>query len=215
MPKGNGVTRIVLVDDHSLFRAGLKALLARQDNLSVVAEAATATEGCRVVDRYRCDLVLVDYHLPDQDGLWLVDRLRRSHPSLPILVLSQFTELEKVRRIMERGCHGYLVKSASEEELLAAVKVVAAGGVYFHPAVAQAFLQPADTSYKLNARELTIAQLLTNGLGNQQIAQSLNLSLGTIKRELSQLYNRFSVSDRTQLVAELLARRLVEPPRAP
>lgn len=206
-----GVTRIILVDDHNLFRAGIKALLASQDDLSVVAEAATAREGLEAVQSHRCDLVVLDFNLPDQDGPWVVARIRQHAPRLPILLLSQYTDPDRVRQVMEAGCHGYVVKTAEEHELLSAIAVVAAGGIYVHPAVAPALLGPRPSEHDFSPREVAIMRFLINGLSNQEIAERLHVSLGTVKRDLSALYARLSVGDRTQLLAEAIARGLVEP----
>lgn len=200
--------RVFLVDDHSLFRAGMKALLAVQSDYTVVGEASAASEGFKMLEQTACDLVLVDYQLPDHEGPWLVSKLRKRFPELPTLVVSQFTEPARVRRALESGCNGYVVKAAEEPDLLIALRVVAAGGIYVHPLVAPILLRP-DKDLDLSERELQTIGLVAEGLSNQQIADSLHVSLGTVKRELSFLYERFSVSDRAELVTEALARGLV------
>lgn len=203
--------RIVLVDDHNLFRAGIKALLAAAEGFEVVAEAATAAEGLEAVERFRCDLVVLDFNLPDQPGPSLAERIRRRFPELPILLLSQYEDPDRVRQVMATGCHGYVVKSAGEDELLAALRVVAAGGIYVHPAVARAVLGGREAVPEHGPRDLSILRLLKQGKSNQEIAGQLDVSYGTIKRDLSLLYERFSVSDRTQLLAQAMARGLVDP----
>jgi DNA-binding NarL/FixJ family response regulator len=187
----------------------MKALLATQSEYRVVAEASNARAGLEAVQRHGCDLVLIDYHLPDEDGPWLVAKLRHMYPDLATLVVSQFTEPERVRKAVDSGCNGYVVKSAEERDLLTALRVVAAGGIYIHPTVAPIFLRLDDTLV-LSDRERETIQLLTDGLSNQQMADRLNVSLGTVKRDLSQLYDRLAVSDRTQLVTEAIARGLAE-----
>jgi DNA-binding NarL/FixJ family response regulator len=204
------VADIILVDDHTLFRAGLKALLAPLDDLEVVAEASTAREGLEAIERSRCDLAVIDLNLPDQDGRQLALAIRQRRSALPILVLSQHDDPLRVRQIMQCGCNGYLVKTAEEDELITAIRVTAAGGMYVHPSVAQALLG-RDAGRVLTEREEDMLSLLPHGLSNQEIADRLHVSLGTIKRDLSNLYERFSVSDRTHLLAEAINRGLIEP----
>lgn len=208
--KQSRVTRIVLVDDHNLFRAGLRALIEREQNLSVVAEAERAQQGLETVASHGCDLVIVDYNLPDHDGPWLIQQLTRQNPDLPTLLLTQHVEADKVRQVMDCGCHGYLIKGADERELLTAIEVVAAGGIYVHPSVAHALIGPRRDEVVLSERESSIIELLTRGKSNKEMAQLLHVSLGTIKNDLSLLYQRLKVSDRTQLVAEAIAMGLVK-----
>ena len=187
----------------------MKALLATQDEYVVVGEASTATEGLKTAEHQPCDLVLIDYHLPDKDGPWLVAKVREKFPALNTLVVSQFIEPARVRRAMDAGSNGYVVKSAEEADLLLALKVVSSGGIYVHPAVAPTFLR-TNQPESLSARERETIQLVVDGHSNQQIADQLHVSLGTVKRELSALYERLSVSDRTQLATEAIARGLVD-----
>jgi NarL family two-component system response regulator LiaR len=201
--------RIILIDDHNLFRAGIKSLLASQPGLSVVAEASSAEEGLDAVRRYRCDLVVLDYNLPDRDGVWLVEEIRKVYPRLPILVLSQFLEPGKVRRVLDTGAYGYVVKSAEEEELLAAIGSVGKGGLYVHHAVAQAALWSDEMRESFSEREVAILSMLGDGVSNKEMADRLNVSLGTVKRDVSNLFDKFSVTDRTQLLAEAIRQGLV------
>lgn len=202
--------RVILIDDHNLVRDGIKAILTAQPDVTVVAEAATAREGFAAVQSCRCDLVIVDFNLPDEEGTWVVLQIRRVFPRLPVLLLSQYTDPEKVRYAMDCGCHGYVVKSAPQRDLLAAVQLVGAGGIYVHPAVAEACLGRRESREEFKTRDLTMLRLLATGLSNQQMSTRLNVSVGTVKRDLAQLFARLGVSDRTELVAEAVARGLVE-----
>lgn len=211
MTNENSVTRIIIIDDHRLFRSGLKSLLTPFEDLRVVAEAATAAEGLEAVTRHACDVVLLDFNLPDEEGPYLAARIRRRFPELPILLLSQHDDPVRVRQAMEAGCHGYLVKDSDEQHLVIAVRLVAEGGMYVHPRVARAVVGGSGRVRGVGPRELEILSMLASGRSNQEIARSLNVSLGTIKRDLSTLYDQFGVSDRTRLVAEAMSRGLVKP----
>ena len=132
--------RVLLGDDHRIVREGLKQVLADAPEVQVVAEAASGPE---VLDRVQAlagalDVVLLDIALPDMDGLDVLQALRRSHPRLPVLMLSTYPEKQYAVRCIKLGAHGYLNKSADPDDMLAAVRKVAAGGVYVTPATAEA-----------------------------------------------------------------------------
>lgn len=204
------MVRLVLIDDHNLFREGLKAIFQIRPDLSVVGEAESAAGGLEAVERVACDLVLADFSLPDHEAPWLVTRLRQLRPQLPVLVLSQNTDYERVRQVLSVGASGYLVKTAHSQELLQAISLVAGGGVYLHPAVARALTaQPSDG---LSERERAILQMLVAGRSNPAIADTLHVSLGTVKADLQSLFQKLGVKDRTHLAAVALARGLVRPP---
>lgn len=184
-------------------------MLASQPGLTVVAEASSSEEGLDAIHRYRCDLVILDYNLPDRDAVWLVEKVRGAFGTLPILVLSQFMEHAKVRRVLEAGAYGYVVKSAEEEDLLAAITAVGRGGLYVHHAVAEAALWSKETKENLSEREVGILGMLVEGVSNKEMADRLNVSLGTIKRDFATLFEKFSVSDRTHLLAEAIRQGVV------
>jgi len=209
------MVRIILIDDHNLFREGIKAIFQSSPDISVVAEAATAAAGVQAAERYACDLVVADFALPDYEAPWLLGQLRKRKANFPILMLSQHVDYDKVRQVIAMGANGYIVKTASREELMQAVSVVAAGGIYVHPAVAPALLAqpgPSDGRAILSARERAILELLVQGLSNPSIADRLHVSLGTVKGDLQGLFSKLAVSDRTRLAATALARGLVEHP---
>lgn len=206
------MTRIILIDDHNLFREGMKALFQSNPDISVVAEAATAELGVQAVERTPADLVVADFSLPDYEAPWLLGRVRQKRPDLPVLMLSQFTELERVRQVMALGANGYVVKTASRDELMQAVSIVAAGGIYVHPAVAKALLtRPEAGPEEFTPREKGILQLLIHGLSNQEIAERLHVSVGTVKGDLRGLFAKLAVADRTQLLAAAIAKGLIAP----
>ncbi len=208
--------RLVLVDDHQLFREGIKLMLQSSPDISVVGEAASAQQALELVVGLRgsLDLVIADFGLPDYEAPWLLEQLRKRSVKVPLLMLSQYTEAERVRQVVGAGAYGYLVKTARREELLQAVSIVSAGGVYLHPAVAPAFLNPPASAPEplLNARQTAIVQLVVEGLSNPAIARRLNLSLGTIKGELQLIFRKMKVDDRSRLVAAALSKNLIEHP---
>ena len=207
--------RIILIDDHQLFREGLKAMFQPEPDITVVAEAATALEGVEAAERCPCDLFVADFSLPDYEAPWLLEQLRKRRAEVRVLMISQYTDFDKVRQILALGANGYLVKTAKREELMQAVSIVAAGGIYIHPAVARALTvqpDPAAGQSLVTPRERAILQLLVEGLSNPAIARRLHVSLGTIKGDMQQLFSKLAVTDRTRLAATALAKGLVEHP---
>ena len=211
--EGVGVIRVILIDDHQLMRAGVRLMIEAAPDVEVVGEAAKAQEGLELIATCECDLVVADFNLPDYEAPWLLTQLRKRQLSVPLLMLSQYTEGEKIRQIMSLGASGYVVKTATREEFLTAVQVVASGGIYVHPAVASALLsQPATQSPLLSSREFAILQLLMEGLSNPAIAGRLHVALATVKADMQNLFVKLGVKDRTRLVATALARGLIRLP---
>lgn len=215
LPAGEetGVIRVILIDDHQLMREGVRLMIQAASEVEVVGEAAKAQEGLELITTCPCDLVVADFNLPDYEAPWLLTQLRKRQISVPLLMLSQYTEAEKIRQIMSLGASGYVVKTATKEEFLTAVRVVAAGGIYVHPAVAPALLsQPANQAPLLSSREFAILQLLMEGLSNPAIATRLHVALATVKADLQNLFGKLGVKDRTRLVATALSRGLIRLP---
>ncbi|MBS2037496.1 response regulator transcription factor [bacterium] len=215
--------RLMLVDDHELVREGLRLLLESESGWSVIAECRDSTECREALRQERPDLLLLDLNLPDCSGLELVWELRQQQADLPILVVSSSEELQMVSAAMRAGASGYVVKSARRAELVSAVRVVGEGGCYLHPRVASAIfghLQSGDTpplsGAELSERETAVVQYVCQGLSNPDIAALLHVSLSTIKNDLSLIFRKWVVRDRTQLAAEATRRGWnVQPLEAP
>lgn len=182
--------RVLLGDDHRIVREGLKQVLADAPEVQVVAEAASGPEVlARVAERggpAGVDVVLLDIALPGQDGLDVLQSLRRSHPRLPVLMLSTYPEKQYAVRCIKLGANGYLNKSADPDDMLAAVRKVAAGGVYVTPATAEALAAAVGQRgaqvgpEALSHREHQVFRLLTQGLTVTQIGAQLGLAANTV-----------------------------------
>ncbi|MEW6281377.1 MAG: response regulator transcription factor [Candidatus Eremiobacterota bacterium] len=212
--------RVLLVDDHTLVRNGLKVLLEGQCPVEVVGEAAGSNEAVAVTERVPVDLAIVDLNLPEPDGFWCVSELHRRHPGLPILVLSMREDVGAVVRAMQAGACGYLVKSATSDEMRAAVEAVRDGGCYLHPRISGAVLGRlregchklgGDTWSRLGERESALIGFVALGWSNQAIATRLHVSLGTVKNDLRNLFRRLGVPDRTRLAVEAIQRGWAPP----
>ena len=205
-----------------MFRQGLRQLLALDPALQVVGEASTADEalsflaGPQVVD-----VVLMDINLGSKDGLWATREVRRRWPSLPVLTLTVHEDKRMLLKAMEAGASGYIVKTASQEELLTAIQTVKDGSVYVYSKVAAGLLeqlriaQPAavqDSPVLLSSRERQVLECLASGLGNPETAEKLHVSVSTIKSQVRALFNKLGVNDRTNLLLEALRRGLIKRP---
>ena len=203
-----GRVRLLIADDHPVFRSGLRTMLEVEDGLEVVGEAATgaaAVELCRAV---RPDLVLMDLNMPDLDGVSATRQILRDSPGVRVLVLTMFDD-DSVFAAMRAGAHGYVLKGAGHDEVHHAVHVVAAGGAMFGPAVAQRVLEffsrprPAGVTVafpQLTDREHEILDMLAQGHANQTIATRLFLSQKTVRNHVSNIFAKLAVADRAQAI---------------
>lgn len=205
--------RILLVEDHGVVRHGLRKLLQSEGWVGSVAEAATAAEAVDRVREAAWDLVILDLGLPDRGGLECLVDLRILRPDLRVLVLSMHVEESVVLGALRAGARGYVVKSASGEELLAAARAVAGGGTYVHGRVAAPVLRELQGSPPppgiteapvLGERQRALLRGLVRGRSNREIAEEMNLSVSSVKAGLRELFSRFGVTDRTRLVVRAL-----------
>ncbi len=203
--------RVWLIDDHVLIREGLRGLVEKGGNHSVVKESGTLADSRAAAPAVVCDIVLLDLSLPDGDGIPFIRELREMRPDLPILALTMHSTPERVLGSLEAGASGYLVKSSGEEDLLSAIETVGNGGTYIHPAVTpivlQSFRQPrgvSDETALLKERELQILRCLAEGMSNHEIAQRCGVSVSTVKGHVSNLFEQFGANDRANLVYEAM-----------
>jgi DNA-binding NarL/FixJ family response regulator len=202
--------RVLIADDHPVFRGGLRAMLEVEEDVEVIGEAGTGTEVLSLVDSLRPDLVMMDLNMPELDGVAATRQIARDHPGVRILVLTMFDDDDSVFAAMRAGAHGYLLKGASPVDVRHAVHVVAAGGAMFGPAVAQRVIEffarprPSSTALafpQLTDREHEILDLLARGQTNAAIATRLHISQKTVRNHVSNIFTKLAVADRAQAVA--------------
>ncbi|MFW5472429.1 response regulator [Knoellia sp. CPCC 206450] len=204
--------RIVLVDDHPVVRAGLRALLAAQEDFDVVGEAADAGRALDVVRAQRPDVVLMDLNLGEGEGGARVTALLRAEPEPPeVLVLTTYDTDADILRALEAGARGYLLKDAPPEELFAGIGATARGETVLSPAVAAAVVRRAGVGGRdaVTAREVEVLELLSRGLGNKEMARELFVSEATVKSHLSHIYAKLDVDTRAGAVAAAIERRII------
>ncbi len=200
--------RVVVVDDHDLLREGVTACLSGFDMLEVVGEASNGAAAISEVRRLVPDVVVVDLVMPGMDGVEVIRHLRAEHPTIGLLALSSYTELERIRDVIRAGANGYLVKSVDAESLAEAVRNAAAGRGTFSTEVTQVLAlgsdRPASALETLTPREAEIAELLAKGRSNAEIAKALELSLFTVKNHVSNILMKLHVRSRTEAAAFIL-----------
>jgi two-component system, NarL family, response regulator LiaR len=201
--------RILLVDDHSVVREGLRMFLRRDPELDVVGEAANGAEAIEMARALRPDVVLMDLVMPVMDGIAATDAIRDELPSTEVVALTSVIESESVVRAMKAGAIGYLLKDTQAPELRRAIKAAAAGEVQLS-AQASAYLRQhmrfPDTHQPLTERETQVLHLLAQGLSNKDIARALQVVEDTVKSHVAHILEKLGVQSRTQAV--LAAMRL-------
>ena len=202
------MTTVLVVDDHPLFRDGLVALLATIPDVDVIAAVGTGAEAIDVVARRHPDVVLMDLNLPGVPGLEATRRIVAGGGDTAVLVLTMVDDDDSVLTALQVGARGYVLKGASQEEVLAAIRTVAAGGAVFGQRVAERVLRRRDprTGLRLTEREAAVLALLSDGKSNADIARELGITLKTVQNHVSHILTKMQVRDRTQ--AALRARGL-------
>jgi two-component system, NarL family, response regulator LiaR len=210
------VYRVLLVEDHALTRAGLRAALV-DAGLSVIGEAEDGPRGLEEACRLSPDVAVIDLGLPGMDGIELTRQLRAAVPQTRIVILTMHDLDTEVLAALAAGADAYCVKSTKTEGIVAAVRVVAEGGAYFDPAVAHVVLRrvvdpkatPASGNSPLSPRETEVLKLVADGVGNAEIAERLVLGLGTVKGHVRDILEKLSASDRTQAAVVALRRGII------
>ena len=199
--------KILVVDDHALVREGLRQVLKGLAATTEVLDAATGGAAFELSSRHPdLDLVLLDYHLPDMDGMQALLRFRTDHPELPIVILSGSANPETMRRVLQRGAAGFVTKSSVSDELLRALRLVMDGEVYVpaEAALAGAVVLPSDQAATqpplFTRRQEDVLRQLLDGRSNREIGTSLHLSEETVKSHVSAILRGFGVQTRLQAV---------------
>jgi DNA-binding NarL/FixJ family response regulator len=211
-----GVTaiRVVLADDHTLVRQGIRGLLDLTDDIRVIAEAADGEEALRTLCTVEADVALLDVRMPHQTGVDVIVELSRVKRLIPTLLLTTFDDDEVLLAAMRAGARGYLLKDVSLEQLASAIRTVAGGGSVMQPALtarAQRELSHAPREFpsaapaeRLTRKETEVLRLVAGGWSNREIAQALGGAEGTIKNHISSILSKLGVRDRTRAVLKAI-----------
>jgi two-component system, NarL family, response regulator NreC len=210
------VTRILIVDDHAVVRSGLRLLLSAQDDLEVVGEAGNARDAIFEARSTKPDVILLDVVMPGESGIDVLPRLKDEAPNAKVLVLSMQDDPLYVREAFARGASGYVLKEAADSEVVSAVREIASGGSYVHPALgarmvaADAEARAAEASDPLSEREREVMRLLALGHTNQEIAKQLFISVRTAETHRAHIMRKLGLTTRAELVRHALAHGLLD-----
>ena len=214
-----GKVRVLLVEDHTLVRAGFRALLEKLEGVQVIGEVSNGRAALKVSKELQPDVVLMDIAMPEMNGLQATGRIRQECPNTKILMLSMYTNEEYLKEALRAGAAGYLLKDADRTELELAIKTVWRGDMYLTPAVAKftvnAYCRKDDPDPgplgRLTGRQREILQLIAEGCSTKQIAQRLDLSVKTVETHRAQLMDRLEIHDIPGLVRLAIRTGLVRP----
>ncbi len=204
--------RVVLVDDHAVVRQGLRFLLEQQSDIEVIGEGKDGAQGVELVTSVLPDVVLLDLLMPKMDGITAVREMKRTTPSTQIIILTSYYEDDQVFGAIKAGAISYLLKYASPEELVEAVRAAARGEGVLHPMVAARVLREMQQRSPLDwltARELEVLTLIARGRSNAEIAAELVIGEGTVKTHVSNILTKLHLADRTQAAIYALQQHLV------
>ncbi len=200
--------RVVIADDHPVVREGLRAILAQEADIEVVAQASGGSDAIAQVLRHRPDVALIDLAMPDVHGLEVIARLHEQWSQARLVVFTVYGREEDVHRALAAGAQGFLLKDVRAEQVLEAVRAVAAGRRYLSPAAADRLAARLSES-RFTPRELDVLDLLAAGHSNRAIAERLALSETTIKTHLGAILGKLGVRSRSQALLAALRRGLV------
>jgi len=211
--------KVIIADDHSLVRQGLRRYLEMAGDIDVVGEAANGVEVLKLMENGsgEPDVALLDIRMPEMDGLEAARRIRQQHPSVGVIMLTAYDDRQFVVEAVRAGARGYVLKARDAEHLIQTVRLVAGGNMVIDPqlvvALAEELTDAKERDRKaetLTAREVEVLQLLAFGHTNKDIAEQLYISPDTVKTHLEHIFEKLGTSDRTAAVAEALRRRLIE-----
>ena len=208
--------RIIIADDHTLFRVGLRQMLHSFAGLEVVREAVDATEALAAAQRGAAELIVIDLTMPGATGTSLIEQIRKACPGLPILVLSMHDEPGTVRRALQAGASGYITKGSSPEVLFTAVSRVAAGERYIDPTLAESLALDAialdrdDPQHMPSPREWQVLRLIAQGVPLAQIAEQLHLSPKTVTTHKAHLMEKLGIENNADLIRYAVERKLAD-----
>lgn len=210
--------RVLLVDDHTIFREGVRALLSGYEDIEVVGEAADGREAIDKVAQIQPDVVLMDIAMRRLGGLEATLEIRKLHPDCRVIILTQYDNQEYVFPILKAGAAGYVLKHANPADLVSAIRAVHAGGSFLGPTVAKRVLdryltqqQPSEDPYEsLSDRETQVLRLVAEGHTNREIAELLVLSIKTVMGHRANMMEKLGIHNRTELVKYAIRHGLIQ-----
>lgn len=222
------MTKIIIIDDHQLFREGVKRILDFEDTFEVVAEGDDGIDTLPLYEEFQPDVVLMDINMPHKNGVEATSELIEKYPDAKVIILSIHDDESYVSHALKSGALGYMLKEMDADEIVDAIKIVAAGGSYLHPKITKnlvaEYRRLSERENKgsfhqteirrpfhlLTKRECEVLQLLTDGQSNRAIGETLYISEKTVKNHVSSILQKMNVNDRTQAVVTAIKNGWVE-----
>lgn len=199
--------RVLIADDHPVVREGLRGLLSFKPGFEVVGEAEDGIEAVIQANTLQPDVILMDLEMPRKNGLEAIREIRQKDPQAKILILTSFTEDKKIFMALDAGALGCLLKDSSPQELIRAIRDVEQGELTLHPTIARKMLnkhsqpdEPKPAAHTLTERELEVLKLVAQGLSNPEIAETLVISMPTVRSHITNILNKLGLKNRTQAV---------------
>lgn len=213
--------RVLLVDDHTVVRQGLRALLAAEDDIEIIGEAENGRQALQLVKKLLPDVVVMDIAMPVLNGVEATRQITRYVPSVKVLVLSTYSNDEYVEQLTEAGAAGYLVKQTAANDLLKAIREAFKGNAFFSPAIAKRLRDQCRQTYNvgqpikrrsdyLTTREAEVLQLIAEGRANKQIAAELCISIKTVEKHRQQVMNKLGIHDVAGLTRHAISKGIIE-----
>jgi two-component system, NarL family, response regulator LiaR len=209
-PVGLNKIKIIVADDHPLLRQALRNVLEEQPDFEIIAEASDGEDVVKLANELNPDIIIMDISMPNLNGIEATRQIKASHPLIAVLVLTIHSDSEHILSILQAGASGYLTKSVYGDEVIHAIRALAAGETVLAPAISRQILKYAfqhinkplslNTGEKLTSREIEVLKLLAKGISNKDIAFRLNLNMRTVKSYLAELFLKLNAASRTEVV---------------
>ena len=215
---------VLLADDHTVVRQGLRMLLDGEPDMTVVGEADNGLQTVQLARKLRPDVVVLDVAMPHLNGLEVTRRITRDLPDTRVLVLSSYSDEEYVQQLTEQGASGYLVKQTAATDLIKAIREAHKGNAFFSPSISKRFLEQCRDAFshgsrvakktgRLTSREAEVLQMIAEGLANKQIAAQLGISIKTVEKHRQQVMNKLGIHDVAGLTRHAISKGIVEAKR--
>lgn len=213
--------RVVLADDHTIVRQGLRVLLEAEPDMAVVGEAETGRQAVQLVKKHTPDVVVMDIAMPGLNGLEATRQIMKESPDVKVLALSSYSDDEYVHQLTEAGAAGYLLKQTAAADLIQAVREVGKGNAYFSPAISRRMLEQYRDAFlngtpvrkrieTLTSRETEVLQLIAEGRPNKQIAAELGISIKTVEKHRQQVMNKLNIHEVAGLTRYAISKGIIE-----
>jgi two-component system, NarL family, response regulator len=200
--------RVLIADDHAIFRQGLATIIDRDSEMQVIAQAENGEQAITLFEEHQPDVTLMDLRMPEVEGVAAIGAICATAKSARIIVLTTYDSDEDIYRGLQAGAKGYLLKETEPDELLNAIRTVHRGQKYIPPDVGAKLVQRLSNP-ELSERELAVLRSMAQGMSNAEIASALSIGEGTVKSHVNRILNKLDVSDRTQAVIVAVKRGIV------